>query len=427
MSNSKKLSIYTLGFLLIVVFALTFVFTWGFITHKVEDKIPQGVTVGSIDVSNKTIDIALRIVENHTSLPKQEIELYWSGGSYNLNLADLKPEIDFPKLRKELEAILPKGNYFERLAIKRRFLKYGKAISLSLKTDEDEFNKLVSKLNTEINRSPQDAAFVVDVLDKISISKERDGLQVDFNSLLGDLPEQLFLGNSRIRVPTISVKPKLTQQDLLNWEIKELVVKFYTKFDINNKNRVENIKLAASALDGTILKPGEEFSFNAWVGPRLKELGYKEAPTLVSGELTEDVGGGVCQVSSTLYNVALLAGLEIVERTHHSAPVSYVSPGRDAAVAFDYLDLRFKNIQSNHVLITASVVGNQIICRLFGTALPSKIIIQTENLTEIPFIIKSGPTPREGKNGLRVDTYVIKGNKKELVSQDYYKPLDKII
>lgn len=425
--HSKKLALIGLVGLLIIAAIVSCWLTLTLIVKKQEVILPKGVYVGEINVAGMSVAQALEVVKDNTAFLDQKLQLIWPSGSYSLEVAKLKPEIDFKRLEAKLIKTLPSGNFFERRAYKKQLLIDERHLNLPVRTEEEEFNNLVTVLDQKISRQPEDAAFVVDVLDRISIAKEKNGLKVDYPKLLSDLPQKLYLGATEYKVPIIIIQPSLKEEELVTWGIKEVLVEFYTRFDTQKTNRVENLKLAARALDGIILKPGEEFSFNAWVGPRIRELGYKDAPTLIDGELTEDVGGGVCQVSSTLYNVALLSGFEIIERTHHSAPVSYVSPGRDAAVAFDYLDLRFRNTQVNYVLITTRVLGDRLWCKLFGSPQPEKIFISTENIKEIPFETQKGAYTREGKPGLTVETYVVKGNKKELVSKDYYKPRPAII
>ncbi len=425
--NSRKIAIVGIGLLLIAVGVASFFITWALIENGQEIDIPKGVYVSDIDVSGYTVDQALQVVESKVDIStNQNVRLMWPGGSLSLDLAALDAEVNYPRLRSELLAVLPSGNYFQRMVQKKRLAEVNQRINITLNFDEEYFNDLLKSLESKIAKPAEDAHYQVDVLDKVKIITEKHGTKLDYESFFSELPVKLAKGEDPIHVPVTLIEPKMTAIDLSSWGIKELVTKYYTKFDPNNVNRVNNLKLAAKALDGTILKPGEEFSFNAWVGPRLKELGYKEAPILAKGEITEDVGGGVCQVSSTLYNLALLSDLKILERSPHSAPVSYVSPGRDAAVAFDYMDLRFLNAHKNALLITAEVVGDRLWCKVFGTALPYNVIVSTELLGEVPYEVKKGSPARAGRNGLKVATYTTKEGKKALVSKDYYLPLDEM-
>ena len=118
---------------------------------------------------------------------------------------------------------------------------------------------------------------------------------------------------------------------------------FFTTFYSSKEERVNNIEIASKSIDGIMIESGGEFSFNKVVGERSEKRGYKKAVAIIKGEFTESVGGGVCQVSSTLYNAVILADLKIVEYHPHSLPVSYVAPSFDAMVSWGYADLRFEN------------------------------------------------------------------------------------
>jgi putative cell wall-binding protein len=140
---------------------------------------------------------------------------------------------------------------------------------------------------------------------------------------------------------------------------------YTTYFDSGMVNRSDNIRLAAEALNGHTLSPGDLFSFNQSVGRRTAEAGYKEAPIIMGEEFVPGVGGGVCQVSTTLYNAAVLADLEIVERHHHTLPVAYVPAGQDATVSYPALDLKFRNTLDVYIVIRSSVEGNTLTFQLY--------------------------------------------------------------
>jgi len=145
-------------------------------------------------------------------------------------------------------------------------------------------------------------------------------------------------------------------------EIKKekVVSEFSTKFNLANVPRVNNIKLASIALDQHIIQPGETFSFNETVGPTTKERGYQISKIIVEGKESEGYGGGVCQVSSTLFNAAQIAGLEIIERHPHSKDVPYIAEGKDAATSYGGVDLKFVNKFSVPVKVNTYVYENSI-------------------------------------------------------------------
>ncbi len=138
--------------------------------------------------------------------------------------------------------------------------------------------------------------------------------------------------------------------------------------------RGDNVALAASRINGTVLMPGQVFSYNKTVGPRVASDGFKPAPVIIDGQLKPGMGGGVCQPSSTLYNAVLLAGLKVVERVHHGFPVHYLPPGRDATVAYGAIDFQFENSSKWPIYISAHGNGGVLQFTLFGHKIPGQTI-----------------------------------------------------
>ncbi|SHF17616.1 Vancomycin resistance protein YoaR, contains peptidoglycan-binding and VanW domains [Seinonella peptonophila] len=165
--------------------------------------------------------------------------------------------------------------------------------------------------------------------------------------------------NHSTEIPIMKVEPTVTIQDIEQVD-KKKVGSYTTKYDGNNANRMNNIRLASKAIDGIILLPGEKFSFNKVVGERTEARGYKTAGVIVKGEFSEGIGGGICQVSSTLFNSVDQAGLKIVRRFSHSATVTYVPPGRDATVSWDGPDFKFKNNFNKPIMIRIRVGPNSM-------------------------------------------------------------------
>jgi len=139
---------------------------------------------------------------------------------------------------------------------------------------------------------------------------------------------------------------------------------YTTKFTAEPKSRNENISHAAHSIDGLVIEPGEIFSYNKAIGPTTKQTGYKRARIFIKGKKAFGYGGGVCQVSSTLYNAAADAGMDIVERHSHSLPVEYVPKGKDAATSYGGLDFKFKNTYSYPVEIDTKVTEDSLIVQI---------------------------------------------------------------
>ncbi len=167
---------------------------------------------------------------------------------------------------------------------------------------------------------------------------------------------------------------------------QELVLrsKFYTSFSSSSEERKHNISLASTALNKTFVDAGAEFSFNLTVGARTVERGYKTAKIIVGGEFTDGVGGGVCQVSTTLYNAILLSGLKITEYHPHSLPVSYVAPSFDAMVSFGFADLKFINDTHNPLIIYTTVTSNTVTVEIYGEPSPYTYYRQSVVTEQIP-------------------------------------------
>ncbi|AFL99105.1 putative vancomycin resistance protein [Desulfitobacterium dehalogenans ATCC 51507] len=143
------------------------------------------------------------------------------------------------------------------------------------------------------------------------------------------------------------------------------LAEFSTRFNVNEVNRTENIRLATEAINGTRIAPGEIFSFNETVGERTIAAGYKEAVVIEGNSFIPGIGGGICQVSSTLFNATNLAHLEIVERHHHSLPVGYVPPGQDATVFYSVLDFKFKNTTKEDIILRTLVEGGTLTIKIY--------------------------------------------------------------
>ncbi|EIT85656.1 putative factor for cell wall maintenance or synthesis [Fictibacillus macauensis ZFHKF-1] len=164
---------------------------------------------------------------------------------------------------------------------------------------------------------------------------------------------------SKVIVPTRLTYPKV-DSELLSTIRSNQLGRYMTYFNHSNASRIHNISLAAKAIDNHVVFPGETFSFNSVVGKRTSKRGYEKAPVIIKGELSEGVGGGICQVSSTLFNAADAAGLTIVQRFSHSRRVPYVPKGRDATVSWYGPDFRFYNHYGQPILIRAKAYGSSM-------------------------------------------------------------------
>ncbi|PRX33606.1 VanW like protein [Orenia metallireducens] len=171
--------------------------------------------------------------------------------------------------------------------------------------------------------------------------------------------------NTELKAIKYRINPNLYQEDL---EKITKVIGTYKTIITGRKERRENIRIAAEFINNQIILAGDIFSFNEVVGPRTKKRGFKEAPEIINGELSLGVGGGICQVSSTLFNALKADRFQIIERHTHSRDISYVPDGKDATVAWEYLDFKFKNNFAKPIIIKVEIVGNQLIIKILGSS-----------------------------------------------------------
>lgn len=219
---------------------------------------------------------------------------------------------------------------------------------------------------------------------------EQNGVIIDQDQLTTDILAKLKAKDFQAVIPASAkeVAPEISEA-----QAKEMyqVIGTYTTTTTSNKDRNRNIELASSAINGLILQPGEEFSFNKTTGQRSEDKGYRPAGAYLNGELIEEPGGGVCQVSSTLYNAVVFAGLTTTERHAHSYEPSYVTPGEDAMVSYGGPDMKFVNNSSSAIAIRTSFADRKLKISIVGIPILEKGI--TLSMTSKKTGELNAPTP----------------------------------
>ena len=297
----------------------------------------------------------------------------------------------------------------------------------------------LEKIRSEIYKEPQDA-----YVEKNPTVVHQHVNGVDFGISMEEAQKIIEEDKEEYTIPLKITVPEKTIKDLGEEAFPDQLATFSTIYDASNYNRSTNIELAAKKINGTVVMPGENFSFNTVVGKRTIEAGYKEGTAYIGGKVVPDVGGGVCQVSSTLYNTALLANLEIVERSNHMFLTGYVAASRDATVYYGSLDFIFKNTRSYPIKIVAS--ANNGVCKISMYGIKEEteyeVIIQSKVTSYINYTTtyENDPTLAEGRevveqsgaNGCRSEGYrILKLNGKvvsqTLLSKDTYSSKQQII
>ena len=294
----------------------------------------------------------------------------------------------------------------------------------ALTLDRKVFSAFYQRLNELYGTPAQDAQVLYsdDPSDPITFVSEEAGLRVDEQSLAQAL---MAVESDLITVNMKPVKAAVTTEELRSKYT--LLSEFSTSFKgstLGRKNRVNNMELAASRINGIVVEPGEEFSMNKTILDRTKENGYYLAPAIRNGTYEKEYGGGVCQVSSTLFNAVMMADLTVTERHHHSWPMTYVPIGRDATIATGYKDFKFVNSTESELVIFAHLdrKAKTITVRLYG--------VHSDEFDHIKIVSKrTGSLPAKGTKvlldeslsaGSRVEERKERRGKTSVTYKEYY-------
>ncbi len=284
--------------------------------------------------------------------------------------------------------------------------------------DMDSVNGFVTFLSSVLDSPAVNASISMDN-NQIVYMDEVIGRGIDQDTLISTILDTDPLSGQTIPIPMHEIEPAITKDMLQSKYV--LRGSYTTDFSDSTKNRKYNIRFGADKINGTILKPGEVFSANDTLGTRTRKNGWKNAGAYESGEVVQQAGGGVCQLSSTLYNAALYADLKIVSRRNHSMPVHYVDRGRDATInsTGNKIDFKFENNTSSDIIIIAYTDGNKLHMEIYGVPFETdeydRIEIRTKQIssTSIQTVYTYAPdkptsyskTTKKGSKGYKMRTY----------------------
>ncbi|MEX2588530.1 MAG: VanW family protein [Actinomycetota bacterium] len=248
----------------------------------------------------------------------------------------------------------------------------GESGSIALAADPETLNAAIVDEAPFVRTAPKDATFTVSGSNAY-LQPDVDGSSIDAGPPAAELVKLTSSNRPAIELPTVVEPADLTTEEASALQIKQRIASFTTAFDARNAPRVGNIDRMASAIDGTILLPGETFSLNGTTGDRSVVNGYQEAGVLVDGEVVPGIGGGVCQVATTLFNAVYSAGLDVVDRSNHSLFISSYPTGKDAMINYGYQDLRFNNDTSFGMLLKASVSAKDLTVSIYSSPLGRRV------------------------------------------------------
>ena len=267
---------------------------------------------------------------------------------------------------------------------------------------------------------------------------------VDFAISMDEAKKIIEEEKNEYTIPLKITIPNITTDKLGSEAFPDLLGSYSTKYDGGNSDRTTNLRLAVGKLNGTVVNPGQTFSYNATLGERSIAAGYKEAKVYQGGKVVDGIGGGICQISSTLYNAVVYANLEVVSRRNHGFMTSYASAGRDATVVYGAIDFKFKNTRKYPIKIVGSVKNGIAKIDIYGVKEDPeyKVEFQTSVTDTIPYTVtyiddETLPVGKEvveqkGANGCKSVTYKVlylngAAVSKKMLSSDTYNAMERVI
>lgn len=376
----RTLRISTLLGLLSVICAVAF--SPASVWAAEEERIAEGVYIGSIDVGGMTEQEAADAVNAYVENAGESVFTLTAGeSSVQVKASELAVSFTDMNVVQEAMDVGKSGNLIKRYKDKKDLENGSVVIDMALSVDSDTVTALLEEKAGELNREAVDNGLVREDGEFVFVSGSQ-GIEVNVEESIAAI-ENYISGewdgsDGTIELAAEIVEPKGTKEELSR--VQDLLGSYTTNFSSSTQNRCDNIARATELINGTILYPGDEFSVNATIGPLDATNGYELAGAYENGQTVQSYGGGVCQVSTTLYNSVILAELEITERFNHSMIVTYVKPSMDAAIAGDYKDLKFVNNLDTPIYIEGYTSGKNLYFNIYGEETrPSNRVVTYES------------------------------------------------
>ena len=355
------------------------------------ETILKGVSIDKLDVSGMTREEALAALESYEkNLGGQSIKLGIGDNVIEAKLSDLGVTFDNEDLVDEAIGVGHAGNIVKRYKDQKDLQHSGKTFPLSWQTNEDTVRTYVENNCTKYDKKAQNASLTREN-GAFNFVAGTEGLELNVDSAVRTISD--YLENSWtsdntevLNLETQVTEPEGSAEELAN--IKDLLGSFTTSFSTSGSNRCKNVSSGASHINGTVLYPGEEFSAYETVSPFTEANGYAMAGSYLNGEVVDSMGGGICQVSTTLYNAVLRAELNVTERSPHSMTVHYVDLSEDAAIAGTYKDFKFVNSTEYPIYIEGYTTSDKkITFNIYGKETRDKnrtITFESQMVSETP-------------------------------------------
>lgn len=396
-----------------------------------------GIAVGHLSGTQATALVNERYV---AGLPK-EIELRWPGGSMKVATQRLGARVGVAEAVQAAQRVGREGNVVARLITRVRLTRSGVDIPVRNIVDQPALAATVRALAAQIDRKPRNAQLRV-VGSKVEVTPDTPGVAVDVDGSAAKLAAALAdPALAQFDLIVRAENAKVRAKDLAG--IDTVLGSYSTPYHAEQRDRSHNLKLALAKVNGAVLMPGEVLSLNQRIGPRQEEYGYRSAPIFVNGQVEPATGGGVCQVATTTYNAALLANLDVIERNHHSRPVTYVPSGLDATVYWGQSDLKIRNNLRHPVVFLTDMSDDEVTVKILGhKADKVEVVIERKGVATLSAPTQEIPDPtlpvgqrkvdKPGVGGARATvTRIVKVGgkvvKTETLHTDTYSPQPRIV
>lgn len=444
--NKKKIIIISsIVAILILAFAgsTSYIYT---IISKYNNLIMPGVSVEGIDISGQTIEEAVKLISDkyEKEVSKRNIIIKAEDKQYTMGYSDINLKYN---IKETVDAAYQYGRDLSSIEKFNAIRKpQSKKLDLQFTYNNEVISQKVSNIEKEVNREKKDATIKKNSSGGFVVTEEKVGLTLDKDTLVKDINSKIAStkeGNVEVTAVLNKDMPTKTK-DLLS-KVDTKVSTFSTSFVGSAASRATNITIGAQTVNGTLLMPGESFSFNKIVGNTTPDKGYQAGGAIVGDEIVDDYGGGICQVSSTLHNAVLRMGILPDQRRNHSMPVGYVQPGLDATIFYGGTDYVFTNSTQFPIYIEGYAASSKVTFNMYSnSSLVGKTYSFPNDVYEtIKPNVKYVDDPKlevgkevvdkPGSNGYKVKVYrvVYDANGKEIsrefMNDDYYKPYPKVI
>ncbi len=449
MSGIRSAMYVVLGFVLVMAAAFLCVYF-----YAGQQTVPGGLSVSQWEAQGLTYGQFREQFQAKVHALKQQRVTIGSKqkgvGFHTFTFEQLGLIVNDAEILNQIEA-LRHGSVLERA--KKRWALTDATLELTASFRENILRKTINGTwKTLQETKPVQAKRIITEQDTVTYVPEKPAYRIDQTKLEARLRELIPARLAEVTLPgpdrqvelaLTVIKPPVTVASLQAERIRRKIGEFTTPLGTSGQGRIYNIQSTAKTVHDMMLKPGEIFDYSRVIEQTEQKFGFKEAPVIMNGKLVPGIGGGICQVSTTLYNAVLRTGLDIVERRNHSLPVSYVPLGQDATFADGYINFKFRNNTGGHLLIRTSVSGNRLTVKLFGDT-PENMTYDIESRTvrTIDSPIKYVKNPKlargkqmviqRGKQGYVVETYrIAKKNgvivERKRISRDTYKAQPTVI